>query len=67
MLCHVNLIPANEFTGGDFTQSSRQAVQNFQLNLTRAGINATIRRELGTDIMAACGQLRRRLEACENP
>ncbi|MDD2534537.1 MAG: 23S rRNA (adenine(2503)-C(2))-methyltransferase RlmN [Eubacteriales bacterium] len=63
MLCHVNLIPANEFEGGQFQQSSRRQVENFQQILERAGINATIRRELGSDINAACGQLRRRLEA----
>lgn len=65
MLCHVNLIPANEFTDGPYRQSSHQNVQNFQQLLTQAGINATVRRELGSDIMAACGQLRRRLESCE--
>jgi len=67
LLCHVNLIPANEFTGGTYHQSSMPAVQSFLDQLTRAGINATVRRELGSDIMAACGQLRRRIEACESP
>ncbi len=67
MLCHVNLIPANEYEGGLYQQSQRPAVQQFLQVLTRAGINATVRRELGADIMAACGQLRRRLEACESP
>lgn len=67
MLCHVNLIPANEFAGGLYQQSSASAVQSFLDQLTRAGINATIRRELGSDIMAACGQLRRRIEACVSP
>ncbi len=67
MLCHVNLIPANEFAGGNFRQSSQQAVQTFLDKLTCAGINATVRRELGSDIMAACGQLRRRIEACLSP
>ena len=63
MLCHVNLIPANEFDGGQYRQSARRQVEQFQQILERAGINATIRRELGSDINAACGQLRRRLEA----
>lgn len=67
MLCHVNLIPANEYEGGLYQQSQRPAVQQFLQVLTRSGINATVRRELGADIMAACGQLRRRLEACESP
>lgn len=67
MLCHVNLIPANEYAGGTFRQSSQMAVQVFLDTLTYAGINATVRRELGSDIMAACGQLRRRIEGCGNP
>lgn len=67
MLCHVNLIPANEFQGGRYQQSSQKAVRAFLDVLTQAGQSATIRRELGSDIMAACGQLRRRLEACTNP
>ena len=63
MLCHVNLIPANEFDGGRFTKSSREAVQEFQAILDDCRIPVTVRRELGTDIMAACGQLRRGLES----
>ena len=53
MLCHVNLIPANEFDGGRFTKSSREAVQEFQAILDDCRIPVTVRRELGTDIMAA--------------
>ena len=67
MLCHVNLIAANEFPGGAYRQSSPASVQAFLERLTRAGINATVRRQLGADIMAACGQLRRNSEACGNP
>jgi 23S rRNA (adenine2503-C2)-methyltransferase len=67
LLCHVNLIPANEFSGGQYRQSRQPEVQRFLSRLTRSGINATVRRELGSDIMAACGQLRRRMEACKNP
>ncbi|MDD2440950.1 MAG: 23S rRNA (adenine(2503)-C(2))-methyltransferase RlmN [Eubacteriales bacterium] len=67
MLCHVNLIPANEFSGGIYRQSRSPDVQRFLSRLTRAGIKATVRRELGADIMAACGQLRRRKEACRTP
>ena len=65
MLCHVNLIPANEFPGGQYRRSSQQTIRQFQNRLVKAGINATVRRELGSDIMAACGQLRRTKEACE--
>jgi 23S rRNA (adenine2503-C2)-methyltransferase len=63
--CHVNLIPANEFAGGLYKRSRPDAIRAFQDVLMREGINATVRRELGTDIDAACGQLRRRLEEAE--
>lgn len=59
MLCHVNLIPANHVEGAGFNQSSRRRVEEFREVLERHGIEATIRRELGADINAACGQLRR--------
>lgn len=64
--CHVNLIPANEFAGGTYRRSRPEAVRAFQEILLGEGVNATVRRELGTDIEAACGQLRRRLEETEN-
>lgn len=67
MLCHVNLIPANEFEGGSYKKSRKEAIQRFQEILTENGINTTVRRELGTDIMAACGQLRRTVEEGERP
>lgn len=62
MLCHVNLIAANEFPGSDFKRSPRENVERFKEYLNSHGINATLRREMGTDIMAACGQLRRSVE-----
>ena len=62
MLCHVNLIAANEFPGSDFKRSLANKVKQFQSRLESHGINATLRREMGTDIMAACGQLRRGIE-----
>lgn len=55
--CHVNLIPINEIAERDFKKS--RYARRFQKRLTDAGINATIRRTLGSDINAACGQLRR--------
>ncbi len=55
--CHVNLIPINEVRERNF-KKSRRAMQ-FQKQLQSAGINATMRRTLGADINAACGQLRR--------
>lgn len=57
MLCHVNLIPINEIREREFKKS--RYVERFQKRLTDAGINATVRRTLGADINAACGQLRR--------
>jgi 23S rRNA (adenine2503-C2)-methyltransferase len=59
MLCHVNLIPANSVEGISFNQSSRKMMEQFRDILEHGGIETTIRRELGTDINAACGQLRR--------
>ncbi|MDO4877415.1 MAG: 23S rRNA (adenine(2503)-C(2))-methyltransferase RlmN, partial [Oscillospiraceae bacterium] len=61
-LWHVNLIAANEFPGSDYHTSPKQNVRRFQEILESGGINATLRREMGTDIMAACGQLRRGME-----
>lgn len=58
-LCHVNLIPANEVPGSDLHRSEPGAVENFARILQSRKIPVTVRRELGTDIMAACGQLRR--------
>lgn len=57
MNCHVNLIPINEIKEETFKRS--HSVEQFQQMLTDGGLNATVRRTLGTDISAACGQLRR--------
>ena len=59
MLCHVNLIPINKIENGQFVKSSNEAIFRFRDYLNDHGIVATIRRELGSDIDAACGQLRR--------
>lgn len=59
--CHVNLIPVNQIKERNFS-SNRQSVNQFLSHLEKQGINATIRRTLGTDINAACGQLRREYE-----
>ena len=60
MLCHVNLIPINKIENGSFTKSSNENIIKFRDYLNEHGIVATIRRELGSDIDAACGQLRRK-------
>lgn len=58
MLCHVNLIPLNKVAETGYDTTDRTAVLKFQKTLNDNGIPATIRRELGDDIDAACGQLR---------
>ena len=60
MNCHVNLIPINKIENGKYTKSSNDAILKFRDYLNDHGIVATVRRELGTDIDAACGQLRRK-------
>ena len=60
MLCHVNLIPINKIENGAYTKSSNEHILKFRDYLNDHGIVATIRRELGSDIDAACGQLRRK-------
>lgn len=59
MLCHVNLIPVNEVKEREFKKSSLDNVKRFCEMLTNNGIETTVRREMGADIDAACGQLRR--------
>jgi 23S rRNA (adenine2503-C2)-methyltransferase len=59
MLCHVNLIPVNTIEHAEFKQSDRKHIEKFKEILERHGIDTTVRRELGEDINAACGQLRR--------
>ncbi len=61
MLCHVNLIPLNEFENNQFfKKSSKNRIYAFKDILQKESINATIRRTLGKDIEAACGQLKRK-------
>lgn len=57
---HVNLIPLNEVAESALKPSTRESVRKFQQILEKHGITATVRRKLGPDIDAACGQLRRR-------
>lgn len=60
MLCHVNLIPINKIENGKFSKSTNENILKFRDFLNEHGIVATVRRELGSDIDAACGQLRRK-------
>ena len=59
IMCHVNLIPANPVVETDFTKSDNMRIENFKNTLEGLGITATVRRTLGADINASCGQLRR--------
>ncbi|OOO00582.1 MAG: 23S rRNA (adenine(2503)-C(2))-methyltransferase [Epulopiscium sp. Nele67-Bin004] len=60
LLCHVNLIPVNPVAEREFESTSESGVQDFQSVLKSYNIETTIRRKLGEDIEAACGQLRNR-------
>lgn len=59
MLCHVNLIPVNNVEENDFKKPSKEKIKEFSNTLEQYGITVTVRRELGSDISASCGQLRR--------
>ena len=67
MSAHVNLIPLNHVEESPLEPSTKQAVARFQKLLEDAGIPATVRRSLGGDIDASCGQLRRNYERSEAP
>lgn len=59
--CHVNLIPVNKIKERDYSADRQDAVR-FAESLSKKGLNVTVRRTLGSDINAACGQLRREYE-----
>lgn len=59
MGAHVNLIPINPVDGSPYSATDARNVQRFRQMLEDLGVNATVRRRLGADISAACGQLRR--------
>ncbi len=58
---HINLIPVNKVEERNFEKGSGKEIKAFQEKLTSLGINATVRRELGSDISASCGQLRKKV------
>ncbi|SKA92388.1 23S rRNA m(2)A-2503 methyltransferase [Caloramator quimbayensis] len=60
ILCHVNLIPLNRVEGKRFIKPDKNRINTFKDILLSKGIETTVRREMGNDIDAACGQLRRR-------
>ncbi len=63
--CHLNLIPVNPVRERDYTRPDRKKAEEFKIKLEKNGINVTIRRERGSDIDGACGQLRRRYAAAD--
>ena len=67
MAAHVNLIPLNRVAESGLKTSTKQAVAAFQQILQEHGVTATVRRTLGSDIDASCGQLRRKYEKEERP
>lgn len=62
IMCHVNLIPANPVKENSFKKPDKNKIFRFQQELVSLGINATVRRTLGADIEASCGQLRQRVK-----
>lgn len=58
---HVNLIPVNKVEEREYRKGSKKDIRDFEEYLLKLGINATIRRELGADINASCGQLRKKI------
>ncbi len=65
MQAHVNLIPLNNVEESPLKPSSRQTVLRFQQILESGGVTCTVRRTLGSDIDASCGQLRRKYQKAE--
>lgn len=63
--CHLNLIPVNPVKERNFQKPDSKKAHEFENKLEKNGINVTIRRERGSDIDGACGQLRRRYAACK--
>ena len=63
--CYVNLIPYNETTHIEYKKSNQEKINKFYDTLKKHNINVTVRREFGSEVMAACGQLRSHYEECE--
>lgn len=60
MIAHVNLIPVNEIKEKEYKKATEKSIESFMNTLNSCGIVTTVRRELGSDIDAACGQLRKK-------
>ena len=57
---HINLIPVNKVEERNYEKSTKENIERFKTQLEKLGQNATVRRELGSDINASCGQLRKK-------
>ena len=66
IMCHVNLIPANPVKENSFKKPDKNKIFKFKEQLIKRGVNATVRRTLGADIDASCGQLRTKVKEGEN-
>jgi len=66
IMCHVNLIPANPVKENSFKKPDTSKIIRFKERLIYNGINATVRRTLGADIDASCGQLRRKAKEVQS-
>ena len=66
IMCHVNLIPANPVKENSFKKPDKSKIIRFRDRLIKNGVNATVRRTLGADIDASCGQLRRKVKEGES-
>lgn len=62
IMCHINLIPANPVKENTFKKPEKKRIYEFKAKLEKNGLNATVRRTLGADIEASCGQLRSRVK-----
>lgn len=62
IMCHINLIPANPVKENDFKKPDRKKTLLFKALLEEKGLNVTVRRTLGADISASCGQLRKKVK-----
>lgn len=59
IMCHINLIPVNDVKENNYIRSTEENINSFASLLRELGIETTVRRKLGSDINAACGQLRK--------
>lgn len=59
IMCHINLIPVNDVKENNYIRSTEENINSFASLLRELGIQTTVRRKLGSDINAACGQLRK--------